>query len=139
MVIAINYDSLEYMTNQNEDPQVTAGANNESDKLEWEQKMTQFRAWLVGVRHKFSDLLGDARYASMWNALIFDFFHQTAESTGLGTMEIRRYGIIHKIIDSTVAYESAPNFDLPNGEIETSFRKLVTEKWEELGGEAGLI
>ncbi len=127
------------MTNQNEDPQVTTGADNEAGKLEWEQRMADFRTWLVGVRHKFSDLLGDVGYASMWNKLVFDFFHQIAESTGLGTMEIRRYGVIHKIIDSTVAYESAPNFDLPNGEIEASFRNLIAEKWAELGGEAGLI
>lgn len=129
------------MDNINEEPnainKADPGVANEEAKREWEEKMAKFKEWFVSVRHMFSETLGDFEYAKMWNKLVFDFFHQMIEETGLDNLAIRRYGIIHIIIDSTVAYESAPNFDLPDGKIENLFRKVIAEKQVEVG-EGGL-
>lgn len=122
------------MTNQNEDPQVTTGADNEAGKLEWEQRMAQFKIWLDDVRGMLEFSKG-REFAKLWMDLVHDFYQEAQEVLGLSDDEMRTYAVTQVIIGGTVDYTLAPKFDLPNGEIEALFRQAIAKKQIEVGNE----
>lgn len=127
------------MTNINEEPNAidnaNAGASNEAFKREWEEKMADFKKWLDEKRGMF-ELSKEGVFPKFWIDLVHEFHYNKAQEVlGLSDEAMRRYGIVHAIIGSTTYYESTPDFDLPNGEIEKLFHKFIGEKQVEVGEE----